>query len=50
MAKFEVAASTIVETDDATDALVKGIKIFKNVDIESICDMSKIKLNVKRID
>ena len=50
MKKYEVTASTIVCAEDDAHALNQGIIIFKNLDVELICDFTKIKLHVKQID
>lgn len=49
MKKYEVTASTIVYAGDDVNALTQGIRVFKNLDVELICDMSKVKLDVKPI-
>lgn len=44
-----MTASTIVEAGDDVTALTQGIRIFMNLDIQLICNLSKVKLDVKPI-
>ena len=48
--KFQITASTIIEATDDVNALTQGIRVFKNLDVKLICDMSKIRLDVKPIE
>ena len=50
MKKYDVVASTIIYAEDDVNALTQGIIVFKNLDVELICDLSKVKLDVRQID